>query len=107
MASIEDGLYQPTMKGRMGELEREREEITARLAEAGPVIPDIHPGIAELYKRKVAALPEALGDSDTRAEAACEKHPLRGEITLHTEHTRGEVRATLHDSLEGGMELVE
>src|SRR3546814_10530668 len=54
MAAIEDGLYQPTMKARMAELERDREEITARLVEAPPIIPDVHPGIAEIYKRKVA-----------------------------------------------------
>ena len=32
MAAIEDGLYQPSMKARISELEREKAEITARLA---------------------------------------------------------------------------
>ena len=35
MAAIEDGLYQPVMKARMAELERERQEIAARLTHAG------------------------------------------------------------------------
>ncbi|MEL0156208.1 hypothetical protein [Sphingopyxis sp.] len=34
MAAIEDGLYQPAMKARIAELDREKAEITARLAEA-------------------------------------------------------------------------
>lgn len=42
MAAIEDGLYQPTMKARVAELEREKAEITARLVEAPPDIPDVH-----------------------------------------------------------------
>src|SRR3546814_9939049 len=58
MAAIEDGLYQPSMKARMAELEREKAEITARLAEAPVGIPYVHPGIAEIYKRKVAKLTE-------------------------------------------------
>src|SRR3546814_2197866 len=44
VAAIEDGLYQPAMKARMAELEREKAEITARLVEAPQDVPDIHPG---------------------------------------------------------------
>jgi hypothetical protein len=32
MAAIEDGLYQPSMKARMEDLERQKAEITARVA---------------------------------------------------------------------------
>src|SRR3546814_4768358 len=107
MAAIEDGLYQPTMKGRMAELEREREEITARLAEAPPVIPDVHPGIAEIYKRKVAALTEALGDSDTRLDASSDIRSLVGKIILHPGDKSGVVRGTLHGSLMGILDFVD
>ncbi|MBB6425114.1 recombinase family protein [Sphingopyxis sp. JAI128] len=106
MAAIEDGLYQPTMKARMAELEREREEITVRLTEAPPVIPDVHPGIAEIYKRKVAALTETLGDSDTRLDASSDIRSLVGKIILHPGEKRGEVRATLHGSLMGILDFV-
>src|SRR3546814_8020070 len=71
MAAIEDGLYQPSMKARMAELEREKAEITARLAEAPVGIPYVHPGIAEIYKRKVAKPTEKIGRSPRR-ERACQ-----------------------------------
>src|SRR3546814_6134712 len=40
-------------EGAHGRARREKAEITARLAEAPQDVPDIHPGIAETYKRKV------------------------------------------------------
>ena len=105
MAAIEDGLYQPTMKARMAELERERVEITARLAEAPQGIPDIHPGIAEIYKRKVAALTETLKDPATRLDASSDIRSLVGKIVLHPGEKRGEVHATLHGSLMGILDF--
>ena len=71
MAAIEDGLYQPSMKAPMVELEREKAEVTARLAEAPQGIRDVHPAIAEIYKRKVARLTETFVDPecDSRPQA--------------------------------------
>jgi DNA invertase Pin-like site-specific DNA recombinase len=106
MAAIEDGLYQPAMKARMAELERKRVEITARLAEAPQGIPDIHPGIAEIYKRKVAALTETLKDPATRLDASSDIRSLVGRIVLHPGAKRGEVHATLHGSLMGFLDFV-
>ncbi|MDU6746233.1 MAG: recombinase family protein [Bradyrhizobium sp.] len=48
MAAIEDGLYQPSMKARMDELERQKAEITARLSQAAADVPDMHPNIANV-----------------------------------------------------------
>src|SRR3546814_18952946 len=79
MAAIEDGMYQPAMKARMAELERERAEIAARLAEAPQSLPDVHPGIAELYKRKVARLTATLKDQDTRLDASSDIRSLVGK----------------------------
>lgn len=105
MAAIEDGLYQPTMKARMAELEREKVEISARLAEAPQEIPDVHPGIAEIYKRKVAKLTETLADPDTRLDASSDIRALVGKIVLHPGERRGEVHATLHGSLMGILDF--
>lgn len=105
MAAIEDGLYQPTMKARMAELEREKAEISARLAEAPQDIPDIHPGIAEIYKRKVAALTAALNDTETRLDASSDIRSLVGKIVLHPGEKRGEIHATLHGSLMGILDF--
>src|SRR3546814_957929 len=84
MAAIEDGLYQPSMKARMAELEREKAEITARLAEAPVGIPYVHPGIAEIYKRKVAKLTETLEDPQARPDARSEeqKSALQAPLRL-------------------------
>ncbi|MBB4633948.1 recombinase family protein [Sphingosinicella soli] len=49
MAAIEDGMYQPAMKARMAELEQQKADIKARLSEAPASVPDIHPGIADVY----------------------------------------------------------
>ncbi len=105
MAAIEDGLYQPAMKARMAELEREKAEITARLAGAPADVPDVHPGMAEIYKRKVAALTETLGDPNTRLDASSDIRSLVGKIVLHPGAKRGEIHATLHGSLMGILDF--
>ncbi len=106
MAAIEDGLYQPSMKARMAELEREKAEIAARLAEAPIDVPDVHPGIAEIYKRKVARLTETLAEPETRLDASSDIRSLVGKIVLHPGERRGEVHATLHRSLMGILDFV-
>jgi DNA invertase Pin-like site-specific DNA recombinase len=105
MAAIEDGLYQPAMKARMAELEREKAEITARLAEAPQDVPDIHPGIAETYKRKVERLTATLADPETRLDASSDIRALVGKIVLHPGAKRGEIHATLHGSLMGILDF--
>jgi site-specific DNA recombinase len=75
MAAIEDGMYQPAMKTRMAELEREKSEIEARLSDARPDLPDVNPNVAEIYRRKATRLAEALADSQAGQEAAS-AHPL-------------------------------
>jgi hypothetical protein len=59
--AIEDGLYQPSMKARMVELETEKAALEERLA-AAPEPPKVrrHPNLAGLYREKVAPLEQAL-----------------------------------------------
>jgi site-specific DNA recombinase len=68
--AIEDGLYQPSMKARMAELEAEKAALEERLATA-PELPKIrlHPNLAGMYREKVAALEQALADPEIKAEA--------------------------------------
>jgi len=86
-------------------LPSERTEVTARLAEAPQALPDIHPGIAEIYKRKVAALTDTLNDPATRLDASSDIRSLVGKIVLHPGEKRGEVHATLHGSLMGILDF--
>src|SRR3546814_8232050 len=87
MAAIEDGLYQPVMKARMAQLESARGKITARLAEAPQDVPDVHPGIAEIYKRKVARLTKTLAHPATRPDALSDIRSLdRQSKSMNSSH---------------------
>ncbi|WP_316168617.1 MULTISPECIES: hypothetical protein [unclassified Bradyrhizobium] len=105
MAAIEDGLYQPSMKARMDELERQKAEITARLSQAPVDIPDVHPNIANVYRKNVARFTEALTDPDGGREAAEALRSLIGEIVLNPGKKRGEVHAELRGELMGILEF--
>jgi DNA invertase Pin-like site-specific DNA recombinase len=101
MAAIEDGLYQPSMKARMDELERQKAEIAERLAQAPADIPDVHPNVAKIYRWNVARFTEALGDPDGGRDAAQALRSLIGEIVLTPGEKRGEVHAELRGELMG------
>lgn len=66
------------------------------MADAPQDVPDIHPGIAEIYRRKIAALLEALNDPETRLDASSDIRSCVGKIVLHPDEKRGEVHANLH-----------
>jgi DNA invertase Pin-like site-specific DNA recombinase len=70
MRAIEDQMYSPVMKDRMQALETRRDEIDALLSAASPPAPvRLHPGLKDVYRRKVARLEEALNDDAIKAEA--------------------------------------
>ena len=91
--AIEDGMYQPSMKERMAELEAEKAVLKERLASA-PEPPSIrlHPNLAREYRNKVAVLEEVLADPANKAEAA---EIIRSQIE----------RITLTPNDEGGLEV--
>ncbi len=99
IAAIEDGMYQPTMKARMTELEQQKSEITVRLAADEPQPLDVNPNMAEVYRRKVERLADALADPQTNLEAATAIRSLIGDIVLTPGAKRGEVLATLRGEL--------
>jgi len=105
MAAIEDGMYQPAMKTRMAELEREKSEIEARLSDPRPDLPDVNPNVAEIYRRKVTRLAEALADSQAGQEAASAIRSLIGDVILTPGERRGEVNATLRGELMAILDL--
>ncbi len=67
---IEDGGHARGMMDRMRELEARQDEVAERLAAGQADLPDIHPNIAIVYRRKVERLAEALADPRDRDEAA-------------------------------------
>jgi hypothetical protein len=92
--AIEDGLYQPSMKARMAELEQEKVTLEERLA-AAPEPPNVrfHPNLPALYREKVAALQRALADPEIEAEAA---DKIRGHIE----------RIALTPNTDGGLDVL-
>ena len=97
--AIEAGLYQPSMKARMAELEQQKAEIVARMEMVEPVLPDVNPNIAEIYRRKVACLTDGQVNLETNMEAAMAIRSLIGDVVLNPGEKRGEVHATLRGEL--------
>ena len=99
IAAIEDGGYVRGMSDRLRELEARQDELTERLAAAPADLPDIHPNVAETYRRKVARLAEALNGPEDRDEAATAIRGLIERIVITPGEKWGEVHATLHGDL--------
>jgi hypothetical protein len=67
--AIADGVPARTLKNELLALEARQDELRARLTRPEPERTLVHPGLAEIYRRKVAALHEALVDDTTHDEA--------------------------------------
>lgn len=107
IAAIEDGMYQPAMKARMDELERQKAEIKARLSQMPVDIPDVHPNIANAYRLRVTRFAEALDDPDGGRQAAEALRSLIGEVVLTAGKKRGGVHATLRGELMGILDFAQ
>ncbi len=77
-------------------LEAEEDAIRARMNAAPIDAPDIHPNIAEIYRKKVERLAEALNHPAERDEAAGAIRGLIERVVLTPGAKRGEVKAVLH-----------
>ena len=99
IAAIEEGGYVRGMSDRLRELEARQDEIAERLSAAPVDLPDIHPNIATVYRRKVERLAEALADPRDRDEAADAIRGLIERIVLTPGAKRGEMAAALHGDL--------
>jgi DNA invertase Pin-like site-specific DNA recombinase len=99
VAAIEDGGYSRLLMTRLHELEAKQDELTERLSCDPVELPDIHPNIGCLYRRKVERLAEALQHPQERDEAADAIRVLIERITLTPGPKRGEIDATLHGDL--------
>jgi site-specific DNA recombinase len=105
--AIEDGLYQPSMKSRMEELEAEKAALEERLASApeAPVV-RLHPNLAQVYREKVATLETALADPAIKDEAAEIIRSLIERITL-TPREDGTLEVLLHGELARILQVCE
>jgi site-specific DNA recombinase len=99
VATIEGGSGSRALVTRLQELEAKEDELKARLAETPVDIPDIHPNVAGIYRRKVERLAEALRKPEERDEAVDAIRTLMEKIILTPGPKRGELAATLHGDL--------
>ena len=99
IAAIEEGGYVRGMSDRLRELEARQDELTERLAAVPEDIPDIHPNIAVVYRRKVERLAEALKHPEDRDAAASAIRGLIEPIVLTPGEKWAEMDAALHGDL--------
>lgn len=107
MTAIEDGLYQPSMKARMEDLERQKAEIAERLSQAPADIPDLHPNLANVYRLRIERFTDALDDPEGGRQAAEALRSLIGEIVLTPGEKRGLVDIELRGELFGILNFVK
>jgi hypothetical protein len=101
---VEGGGGSRALLTRLRELEAREDELRARLAQAPVDIPDIHPNVAGIYRRKVERLAEALRYPEERDEAAEAIRGLIERVTLTPGPMRGQIDATLHGDLSKILE---
>ena len=102
--AIQDGAYSAVLKERLHKLEARKEELNDRRATVPAKIPDIHPNVAGVYRRKVARLATALGKPEERDAAAAAIRSLIDGIVLTPGDKRGELQVTLRGDLGANLE---
>ncbi len=107
LSAIEDGGHTRGMTERMRELEAREDVLKGLLAQEPANIPDIHPNVSGIYRKKVERLTEALNTPEDRNEAAEAIRALVEKITLRPGPNRGEIDATLHGELGTILSWIE
>ena len=82
--AVKEGFAVPQMRDELHQLEARRVALASELAATADSddVPVLHPGLAELYRRKVAELTDALSDEGRSSEAAEAIRALLQEIRL-------------------------
>ncbi len=79
----------------MHQLDSRKKKLADRLATVPAKIPDIHPNVAGIYRRKVARLAEALREPEERDGAAAAVRRLIERIVLTPGKRRGDLGTIL------------
>jgi DNA invertase Pin-like site-specific DNA recombinase len=96
---IEQGGWHRALSERLTELEARQDGLTARMANVRQDVPDMHPGIAEAYRRRMERLTAALNHPDDAAEAAEAIREIIDRIVITPGPTRRDLSVTLQGEL--------
>ncbi len=96
---IEQGGWHRALSDRLTELEAKQDSPTARLSDAPQDVPDIHPGIAEAYRRRIERLTAALSHPDDALDAAEAIREIIDRIVITLGPTRRDLSITLQGEL--------
>ena len=96
---IEQGGYRRALSTRLTELETKQDGLTARLSDVPNNTPDIHPNIAETYRRRIERLTDALSHPDDALEAADALREVIDRIVVTPGKSRGDYSITLQGEL--------
>jgi hypothetical protein len=105
--AIIDGVPGAQVKDKMGQLEARKIELEAKLEDGEEETVLIHPEMGGYYRDQVAALSEALGDEDYRAEAVAIIRTLVDKVVLTPTEIDGKrtVAIDLYGELAGILSL--
>ncbi|WP_425044986.1 recombinase family protein [Primorskyibacter sp. S87] len=102
--AITEGMFHPSMKAKMDDLEGRKAALETELANTKPEQPVLlHPGLVGLYRDKVANLSASLNVPETKIEATAIIRSLLSEIRLIPE--RGTLAIELVGELAGLLAL--
>lgn len=88
--AIEDGRRTPALMARLYDLEDRVAVLRAQQTDTAPSPVDLHPNIAETYRKKVTRLAEALNQPEERDDAATALRALIDKVVLTPGAQRGE-----------------
>jgi hypothetical protein len=90
-------------------LDQRQDELNAGIAAAGTPepLPTLHPNIAQVYRRKVERLEQALYDPAVSAAAAEALRSLIDAIVMHPGERRGELSLELRGDLAAFLHLAD
>jgi site-specific DNA recombinase len=67
--AIAEGFRAPGLQKKLDELDRQKATLESEIKNAPKSAPRLHPNLAEIYRKKVSTLQDALCNPDTRSEA--------------------------------------
>ena len=104
--AIADGLRTPGLKDRLTELEKRKADLEEQLTAPAPSPVRLHPGLSELYRKKVAELSASLADSAIRGQAL---EIIRGLVTSVTVRVglSGDVTLELEGAITAMIEAAQ